>query len=180
MIPTEEAIAQTQHWIKSVVIDCNFCPFAARVYNNQTIHYSVSDVADLKDALSLTSQLFGLLDEDPKTETAFLIFTEGFKHFDDYLSLVKKADRLLVKEGYEGIYQVASFHPEYCFQGAGEDDPANYTNRSPYPMLHFLREESVEKALKFFTHPETIPENNVAFAREKGLPYMQMLLSACR
>lgn len=180
MIPTEEAIAQTQRWIKSVVIDCNFCPFASKVYNNQTIHYSVSDVADLKDALPLVSALFELLDEDPKTETAFLVFTEGFKNFDDYLSLVKKADRLLVKEDYEGIYQVASFHPGYCFQGAGEDDPANYTNRSPYPMLHFLREESVEKALKFFTHPETIPENNVAFAREKGLPYMQMLLSACR
>lgn len=180
MISTEEAITQTQRWIKSVVIDCNFCPFASKVYNNQTIRYSVSDVTDQKDALSLTSQLFGLLDEDPKTETAFLIFTEGFKSFDDYLSLVKKADRLLVKEDYEGIYQVASFHPEYCFQGAAEDDAANYTNRSPYPMLHFLREESVEKALKFFTHPETIPENNVTFAREKGLPYMQMLLSACR
>jgi hypothetical protein len=180
MTPTEEAIAQTQRWIKSVVIDCNFCPFASKVYNNQTIHYSVSDLTDQKDSLSLVSELFELLDEDPKTETAFLIFTGGFKDFNEYLSLVKKADRLLVKEDYEGIYQVASFHPGYCFQGAGEDDPANYTNRSPYPMLHFLREESVEKALKFFTHPETIPENNVAFAREKGLPYMQMLLSACR
>lgn len=180
MIATEEAIAQTQRWIKSVVIDCNFCPFAARVYNNQTIHYSVSDTVDLKNALSITSELFGLLDQDLKTETAFLIFTEGFSDFDDYLSLVKKTDRLLVKGGYEGIYQVASFHPDYCFQDAVDDDPANYTNRSPYPMLHFLREESVEKALKFFTHPERIPENNMAFAREKGLSYMQMLLSACR
>lgn len=180
MTPTEDAITHTQRWIKSVVIDCNFCPFAARVYTNQTIHYTVSDVSGLKEALSLVAELFGLLDEDPKTETAFIIFREGFKDFDEYLSLVKKADRLLVKDGYEGVYQVASFHPDYCFQDADEDDPANYTNRSPYPMLHFLREESVEKALKFFKHPETIPESNVAFAREKGLPYMQMLLSACK
>ncbi len=180
MIPAEEAIAHTQRWIKSVVIDCNFCPFAARVYTNQTIHYTVNELQAAKDVLPLVQSMFELLDEDPKTETAFLLFTEGFTDFDEYLSLVKKADRLLVKAGYEGIYQVASFHPDYCFQDANEDDPANYTNRSPYPMLHFLREESVEKALKFFTHPETIPENNVAFAREKGLPYMQMLLSACR
>ncbi len=180
MILTEEAIAHTQRWIKSVVIDCNFCPFAARVYTNQTIHYTVSELQAAKDVLPLIQALFELLEEDPKTETAFLILPESFRDFDDYLSLVKKADRLLVKAGYEGIYQVASFHPDYCFQDADEDDPANYTNRSPYPMLHFLREESVEKALKFFPHPETIPEKNVDFARSKGLPYMQMLLSACK
>lgn len=180
MIAAEEAIAHTQRWIKSVVIDCNFCPFAARVYTNQTIHYSVSGLQAVKDVLPLVQELFELLEEDPKTETAFLILPEGFTDFDDYLSLVKKADRLLVKAGYEGIYQVASFHPAYCFQDANEDDPANYTNRSPYPMLHFLREESIEKALKFFPHPETIPEKNVDFARSKGLPYMQMLLSACQ
>jgi len=180
MTPTEEAIAQTQRWIKSVVIDCNFCPFAAKVYQSQTIHYDVSSLRSAAEVLPRVQALFELLDQDPKTETAFLILTEGFVDFDSYLSLVRKADRLLVKAGYEGIYQVASFHPAYCFQDAGEDDPANYTNRSPYPMLHFLREESVEKALRFFPHPETIPEKNVAFARSKGLPYMQMLLSSCR
>lgn len=180
MTTSEEAIEHTKRWIKSVVIDCNFCPFAARVYNKQSIGYTVSDVSAVKEALPLIQAEFERLDQDESTETAFLIFTKGFEDFDEYLSLVKKADRLLVKAGYEGIYQVASFHPAYCFQGSDEDDAANYTNRSPYPMLHFLREESVEKALRFFSHPETIPESNVAFAREKGLSYMQMLLGACK
>jgi hypothetical protein len=180
MTGEEQVIEQTKQWIKSVVIDCNFCPFAARVYNNQTIHYTVSDSSSIKEILPLLQAELELLDNDPATETAFLIFNEGFKNFDEYLSLVKKAERHLAKAGYEGIYQLASFHPDYCFQGAEDDDPANYTNRSMYPMLHLLREESISKALKFFPHPETIPETNVDFARTKGLPYMQMLLSACK
>lgn len=180
MTTPEEAIEHTTRWIKSVVIDCNFCPFAARVYNTQSIGYTVSGLSSVKEVLPLIQAEFERLDRDKSTETAFLILTGGFEDFDEYLGLVKKADRLLVKAGYEGIYQVASFHPAYCFQGSDEDDPANYTNRSPYPMLHFLRDDSVEKALAFFSHPETIPEKNIAFARTKGLPYMQMLLAACR
>lgn len=174
------AIEQTKQWIKSVVIDCNFCPFAARVYNNQTIRYQVSALASVKDILPLLQAEFEFMDNDPSTETALLILTEGFSDFDEYLSLVKKAERQLEKAGYEGVYQLASFHPDYCFHGAEENDPANYTNRSPYPMLHLLREESISKALQFFPHPETIPEKNVDFARTKGLPYMQLLLSACK
>jgi hypothetical protein len=180
MAGEEQAIEQTKRWIKSVVIDCNFCPFASRVYMNQTIRYTVSDALSAKEALPLLQAELDLLDQDHSVETAFLIFNGGFTNFDEYLSLVKKAERYLQKADYEGIYQLASFHPDYCFQGSEEDDAANYTNRSVYPMLHLLREESVEKALTFFTHPETIPENNVAFARDKGLPYMQMLLSACK
>lgn len=180
MAGEEQPIEHTKQWIRSVVIDCNFCPFAARVYNNQTIHYSVSDSSSVKEVLPLLQTELDLMDKDPSIETAFLIFKEGFRDFDNYLSLVKKAERHLAKAGYESVYQLASFHPDYCFYGSEENDPANYTNRSPYPMLHLLREESISKALQFFPHPETIPEKNMDFARTKGLPYMQMLLSACR
>ncbi len=176
----ESIIEQTQKWIKNVVIDCNFCPFAARVYSNKTIHYRISQATDINESLQVLKEELELLDKNEVTETAFLIFPAGFSDFKTYLALVKKAERLLAQEEYEGIYQIASFHPDYCFQGSGTDDPANYTNRSVYPMLHLLREESVTKALKFFTHPETIPDNNIAFANKKGLQYMQMLLATCK
>ncbi|MEI2747252.1 MAG: DUF1415 family protein [Ferruginibacter sp.] len=86
---------------------------------------------------------------------------------------------MLEKEGYEGIFQLASFHPDYRFAGSKADDAANYTNRSPYPILHLLKEESIEKALEKFPDPEKIPDKNIAFAREKGLEYMKNLLKSC-
>lgn len=82
------------------------------------------------------------------------------------------------RKKYEGIYQVASFHPEYVFADSPMDDPANYTNRSPYPMLHILREASIAKAISHYTSPEKIPERNVHFAREKGLAFMKALREA--
>ncbi|HMC87200.1 MAG TPA: DUF1415 domain-containing protein, partial [Chitinophagaceae bacterium] len=96
-----------------------------------------------------------------------------------YLELVRLAEKLLKQEGYQGIYQVASFHPLYCFAGAPADDPANYTNRSVYPMLHLLREESVEQAIANYPNPEKIPERNILFARSKGIAYMKKLRDAC-
>lgn len=176
----EQIIEQTKNWIKTVVIDCNFCPFAAKVYSNKTIHYTVSTVSTIAEVLPVIKSGLELLDKNEQTETSFIIFPKGFNDFNDYLSLVKKAEKLLTKEDYEGIYQIASFHPDYCFEGSDNDDPANYTNRSVYPMLHMLREESIDKALQFFPHSEKIPENNIAFTREKGLKYMQLLLNACK
>jgi hypothetical protein len=108
-------------------------------------------------------------------ETSFLIFPRAFSKFDDYLYLLSLAESFLKKKGYEGVYQVASFHPLYLFAGSDENDPANYTNRSIYPMLHLLREESIDKALENYNDPENIPERNINFAREKGLVYMKML-----
>ncbi|HEV7782749.1 MAG TPA: DUF1415 family protein, partial [Chitinophagaceae bacterium] len=83
------------------------------------------------------------------------------------------------QNGYEGIYQLASFHPLYLFANSSPTDAANYTNRSVYPMLHLLREESIDKALAHYSDPENIPERNINFAHEKGLTYMKMLRDAC-
>ena len=81
--------------------------------------------------------------------------------------------------GYEGIYQLATFHPEYTFAGSSSDDPANYTNRSVYPMLHILREAAITKALEYFPDPDGIPQRNIDYARNKGLQYMQWLRASC-
>lgn len=172
-------IAQTQKWIQSVVVDLNFCPFAAKALFKKSIHYSVVSNVNLKLSLETLIKELQYLEINETIETTFIIFENNFTDFDSYLDLVNKAQMLLEQEGYEGIYQLASFHPHYCFEGAAPDDPANYTNRSVYPMLHLLREDSITKALALYKQPELIPENNIALARKKGLAYMQMLRAAC-
>ncbi|MES2760615.1 MAG: DUF1415 domain-containing protein [Bacteroidota bacterium] len=175
MITNEKVIEQTTNWIKSVVIDCNFCPFAAKAMFNKSIRYVVKSDISLEKSVEILKSELEHLENDEKTETSFIIFSTNFTDFQSYLSLVKKAERLISKEGYDGIYQLASFHPDYCFSGSDMDDPANYTNRSIYPMLHILREESITKALRLFPNPEQIPQHNIDFARQKGLQYMQLL-----
>jgi len=174
-----DIIKQTESWIKQVVIDCNFCPFAAKALLKKTIHYSVHNQITDKDCLLILEQEVNYLNTNNHLETTFIIFETDFKDFDSYLILVNKAERWLSNNNYDGIYQLASFHPDYCFEGADDLDPANYTNRSIYPMLHLLREESITKVLAFYKNPESIPHNNIAFAQHKGLQYMQALRLAC-
>ena len=175
----EKIIERTQKWIKDVVIDLNFCPFAAKALLKKSIHYSVIANADVKVILETLIKEMQHLDANEDVETTFIIFPNHFSEFENYLDLVDSAQQLLEDEAYEGVYQLASFHPEYCFDGADKDDAANYTNRSVYPMLHLLREDSITKALSLYKHPELIPDNNIKLAREKGLHYMQMLRIAC-
>lgn len=174
-----QIIENTQKWIKSVVIDLNFCPFAAKAVIKKTIHYVVLHEVNFKSALENLIKEIQYLDLNEEKETSFIIFPNDFSDFNDYLDLVYRCEELLEQEGYEGVYQLASFHPDYCFEGAEKDDAANYTNRSVYPMLHLLREDSLTKALALYKNPELIPAHNIALAREKGLVYMQMLRSAC-
>lgn len=179
MHTTEEVIAQTKKWITDVVIGCNFCPFAAREVKRNSINYIVDESEDIATCLHTFIAECKRMDDDTATETSFIIYANAFANFDDYLDLVSLAEALLEREGYEGIYQVASFHPQYCFENTGENDAANYTNRSIYPMLHILREESIEAALDHYADPEEIPERNIRFAREKGATYMKLLRDAC-
>jgi uncharacterized protein len=178
-LDNDVVIAQTKKWIIDVVVGCNFCPFAAREVKRGSIHYEVLQAATAKMILETCIKMFNQLDEDKNIETSLLILPNSFETFTAYLDMVEKAGKLLEKEGYEGAYQIASFHPQYLFAGSTENDPSNYTNRSPYPMLHFLREESVSRAVD--THPniDDVPEQNIAFTQEKGLRYMQALFAAC-
>jgi hypothetical protein len=175
----DQVIDQTKKWITDVVIGCNFCPFASREVKKGTVHYQVESVTDFNNALQALMRECQRLDDNENIETILIIFPEAFKSFDEYLDLLFLAEKLMKKEGYEGIYQLASFHPLYRFQNAPAEDAANYTNRSIYPMLHLLREESVEEALKHYPDPENIPEKNIHFTRTKGLAYMKMLRDSC-
>ncbi len=175
----QNVITQTQKWINDVVIGCNFCPFAARVMKQQSVHYQVEDSTDLATCLNSFVQEMTRLDSESNLETSFVIFPNGFALFDDFLNLLEEAEYLLKQNGNTGIYQVASFHPQYSFSHSTENDAANYTNRSVYPMLHLLREASIEKVLFYYKNPEEIPEQNINFSRNKGLAYMKKLKDAC-
>ncbi|RYY41493.1 MAG: DUF1415 domain-containing protein [Chitinophagaceae bacterium] len=172
-------IAQTKKWILDVVVGCNFCPFALREVKRDSIRFEVVDGSKAVVIQSFRDML-AQLDADREIETAFIILPRNFARFTDYLKLVDAAETSLRRNGYEGVYQVASFHPDYLFAGSLSDDASNYTNRSPHPMLHILREESVSRAVDSHPDPLKIPERNMAFAREKGLEYMQRLWKACR
>ena len=173
----EIIITQTKKWITDVVVGCNFCPFAAKELKRNTVHYKVLANATAITALEAVLALLRHLDDNDNIETSFLILPGSFPLFDTYLDLVDLAEKLLAKENYEGIYQVASFHPQYIFAGSRDNDPSNYTNRSPYAMLHFLREDSVSKAVDSYPAINKVPERNIVFTREKGLRYMQQLLA---
>ena len=178
-LQSEKITEQTIAWINSVVIDCNFCPFAKRAMEKKSVKYMVLSKSDLKESLDQLAIELEYLDEHENIETTFIIFEDDYKDFTSYLELVDDAEDLLIEADYEGIYQLASFHPQYIFADAAADDAANYTNRSPYPMLHLLRESSIDAVLKNYKHPDQIPINNMEYARTKGLEYMQLLRAAC-
>lgn len=176
----ETVIAQTKNWIINVVIGCNFCPFAGREIKRGSIHYKVLNTHQIKLVLEGLSAEFSYLDDNRDMETGLLILADGFKDFTSYLNLVDLAELFLKKEGYEGKYQIASFHPLYIFAGSKENDPSNYTNRSPYPILQLLRETSISKAIKEYPEIKKIPLQNISYTNLKGLVHMQTLLNDCR
>ncbi|MEX0636518.1 MAG: DUF1415 domain-containing protein [Ferruginibacter sp.] len=173
-------VTTSSNWILDVVIGCNFCPFAAREVNKNAVKYQVLEGSDTEAALHATVRILLAMDEDKSIATALLILPKGFDDFEKYLDLVSTTEWLIKEEAYEGIYQVASFHPNYLFAGSDEEDPSNYTNRSPYPMLHFLREDMVSKAVDGYADIDEIPIRNIEFAKEKGLRFMQQLLAASK
>ncbi len=170
------AIGKTKQWLEQVIIGLNFCPFAKKEFVNNTIHYHVCPDVRLERALTDLALQFDFLAQHPEIETTLFICSLGFRDFEKYLDLLDYANELLIDSGYEGIFQIASFHPDYTFEGEEEDDASNFTNRSPLPTLHLIREQSMAKVLSVYQQPEMIPENNIALAREKGAAYFQRIL----
>ena len=176
MEPIEAVVVErTKNWIRDVVIGLNFCPFAPKPFKDDLIFYKVEDSSDIASALESFMNTCRFLEDNPAMETALLIFSKGFSDFQEYLDLIDLAENLLKAQGFEGIYQVASFHPDYIFAGSDENDPANYTNRSPYPMLHLLREDLLEIAIDKHSNVDNIPNQNIAKAKSLGLDYFKKM-----
>ena len=174
--PDSVAIEATKQWVSRVVVGFNFCPFAKREVERDTIRYAVSRSQHHEDCIQMVLDELYLLDRDNAVETTLVILKNGYSSFDDFLDLVDVADSIIDQSGYRGIYQLATFHPDYCFEGADNDAVANYTNRAPYPTLHLIREKSIERVLKVFPNPENIPLNNEKKTEELGLDYFKNLL----
>jgi hypothetical protein len=175
----ERMIAQTREWVKTVVIGYQFCPFANKVFEAQTIHYQVVTDHQLEACLQTLIAECQKLDNSNRIETTLIIYPQGYTDFEYFLELLALAEDLLVAQGYEGIYQLASFHPQYQFSDTDMDDPANYTNRSPYPMLHLLREASLELAISDYPDADMIPQRNIERVRKLGEKHMIEALAKC-
>ncbi len=175
-MPTDHIIQQTENWLTSFIIKHNICPFARREHERGSIRYSVIKSMDTESCLEAVISECQHLDTQPEIETTLIIYPNTFNPFEDYLDFLTLAESLLIEQAYEGVYQLASFHPLYCFAGENTMDPANYTNRSPYPMLHLIREASLEHALNTYPNPAQIPERNIDLTRKMGLKKVQAIL----
>ena len=166
----DDVIAATRTWLERAVIGLNLCPFAKPVHVHDRIRYFVSAAQSPAQLVeNLMAELRALDAADPvKCETTLLIHPYVLVDFSDYNDFLRQADDAVAELGLEGVIQVASFHPRYQFEDAGPDDIENYTNRSPYPMLHLLRESSVERAVTTFPDTTTIYRKNIETLRLLG------------
>ncbi len=171
-MPTEaeSIIAATQRWLEKAVIGLNLCPFAKAVHVKKQIRYVVS-VATTPEALleELMNELRTLQDADPeKIDTTLLIHPYVLTDFLDFNDFLDTVDLAVAEPEFNGEFQVASLHPHYQFAGTTPDDIENYTNRSPYPTLHLLRETSVDRAVAAFPDADQIVDNNIETMKKLG------------
>ena len=151
-----------QDWLDNVVIGLNLCPFAAKPRRQKQIHIDVFNDSENQLMSHLATALEALDQLGPeKRETTLIALTNCLQSFDDYNQFLGDADWVLERGDWVGVYQVASFHPDYQFDGTHSQDPENLTNRSPYPILHLIREASLETVLEKYPDPEKIPETNI-------------------
>ncbi len=168
---TEAVIVATRMWLEQAVIGLNLCPFAKAVYVKEQIRYVVSQAQDPGALLDeLKRELVFLAQAAPEAvDTTLLIHPQVLTEFLEYNEFLSVADAAIEGFGLEGVLQIASFHPAYQFAGTAADDITNYTNRSPYPMLHLLREASIDRAVAAFPEAEEIYQKNIKTMRRLGV-----------
>ncbi|MFZ4537080.1 DUF1415 domain-containing protein [Propionivibrio sp.] len=173
----DEVVAATCKWLERAVIGLNLCPFAKSVHVKKQVRYVVSEATD-SDALlaDLERELQYLASVSPKeTETTLLVHPFVLEDFDDFTDFLDLVDVVVRTQGLAGKLQVANFHPDYCFADAEPDDIGNFTNRSPYPTLHLIREASIDRAVAAFPEAAQIFERNIEMLEEMGLEGWQAL-----
>ncbi|RAJ96887.1 DUF1415 domain-containing protein [Aliidiomarina maris] len=166
-------IRRTQRWVDDIIVGLNVCPFAQREVSRNSIRYQVAFDLDDNAVYDWVMAELELLVTSPKIETTLLILPQLDVSFEAFLNQAGLAQQVIYTNGLQGEFQLANFHPHYVFEGAAEEDPANYTNRAPHATLHLLREASVARAVKAHKRADDIPEHNIARLRELGLNTMQ-------
>jgi hypothetical protein len=168
-----------RRWVETVVVDLNLCPFAKRELVKNRVRFAVTQAKTEEQLLTALQSELELLSREPSVETTLLIHPDVLSGFYDYNQFLGYAEELLVQMKMEGVYQIASFHPDYQFAGTQSTDAENYTNRSPYPMLHLIREESLERAIAAYPDVDKIPLRNTELMNSLGEDRLRMLLQAC-
>ncbi len=179
LLYSERTVQTVRQWVETLVVGMNLCPFAKReMVNNRVRFATTTSITEEQLLIALQTEL-ELLNTDTSVETTLLIHSRVLQDFFDYNRFLSYADSLLVEMGLEGIYQIASFHPDYQFDGMNPDDAENYTNRSPYPMLHLIREASLERVIADYPEIDQIPVRNIALMNGIGQDKLQALLRFC-
>ena len=180
MIDTRNAVTDTfdpiqieadiRRWLERAVIGLNLCPFAKAVYVKDQVRIVVSDASTERALLEELGEEMALLRDTPaeQTDTTLLVHPQVLGDFLDYNDFLDDADALVEAMALDGVLQVASFHPDYQFAGTEPGDAENLTNRAPFPILHLLREASIDRAVAAYPDPDAIIERNIATVRELG------------
>lgn len=170
-MPTDIGIlAATCTWLERAVIGLNLCPFAKAVYLRDQVHFAVSAAESQAQVLDdLAQELEALVAHDARErDTTLLVVPRCLELFLEFNEVVGRGERLIRKKGLDGVVQLASFHPQFCFADTAENDVTNFSNRSPYPTLHLLREASIDRAVRAFPDPESIYGANLETLRKLG------------
>ena len=175
----EAIAADVRRWLERAVIGLNLCPFAKAVYVKQQVRIVVSDASTERALLEQLGEELALLRDTPPdtVDTTLLVHPQVLGDFLDYNDFLDDADGLVEAMDLDGVLQVASFHPDYRFADTAPDDPGNLTNRAPWPILHLLREDSIDRAVAAYPDPDGIIERNIETMRELGADGFHKLLS---
>lgn len=170
-LPTDDPIAATRLWLERIVVGLNLCPFAKAVYVKDQVRIVLSDATTTEALVEQLAEELVLLRDTPaeQIDTTLIVHPQVLTDFLDYNDFLDNADAAIEALDLQGILQVASFHPDYQFEGVAPGDASNYTNRAPFPTLHLLREDSVARAVDAFPDPDVIVERNIQILDRIGV-----------
>lgn len=172
-----DPLQATRQWVETVVLGLELCPFAKREVDAGRVRYVHSRAADADALLADLQAELQRLREEPQIETTLLVHPDLLRSFPAYNDFLDVADALLEALDMVGEFQIASFHPAYQFAGTQPEDAENYSNRSPYPMLHILREASLEAAIAAYRDVDAVPERNIERLRALGTTALREMLA---
>ena len=182
MTKNEIALKRTKNWLEDFVLGLNLCPFARHPFRNEKVHYVVYEGDNLENLTQIVVKELDFLNRvtPAVVETTLIILLDALKDFDEYLDFLEVVEFVVEKLDMDVAFQIASFHPSYQFDGTDETDSENYTNRSPFPMLHLLREDSVTRAVEAFPEVGDIPARNIQTMNDLGLLKIKEMLNAIK
>jgi uncharacterized protein len=168
-----------ENWVNKFVIGFQLCPFAAREWQNNRVRISICEAVSPNDLIQHLADEIERIVKDENIETTLVVHPFVLAEFEDFNEFLDIADQLIETLDLDGVLQWASFHPDYQFADSEQDDPENYTNRSPYPVLQILREESLSRAIDKHPDIDQVPIDNMNLMRDMGREKLEHILKEC-